>query len=752
MTLFVLQYYFKNCLVHNPDKHELKYFSYFYFLPLLRNKAVGNLNHYADFDFLKKLKGRNYEMKHLTTCITVMLITCCIYRAEAKLTLQEVRSASKDIVVAFFTSDTINVYEADISDLSKWKINGQPCSNIFRYATEANACEHHIYLQTSALIEGKNYALETPYGVKKFRFSARETFCESIKTNQAGYSALSRKRYANFAIWIGTGGSRKIDGPLPAYEVFSQYSGKKVAAGQLEEIGSDTSSGDFVYRINLADVPEGGPYKIAVKGYGCSYPFGVGGEFMKKTAYTIFRGQFYQRCGCPIDSPDVRKHACHTLVYDVDGPIGEANIVVQGTEPTFKCYGGYHDAGDADRRAYHIANPIVNLMIYEAFPAIFYDGQFDIPGEFDADYNILSKINNIPDIIDEADWGTLVWEYLQNDDGSIHFGTETKGYPDPFAAPLDLDNKKYGTVKIDNRATCTSAGLFLHLARILMPYKPERSRELIQRAEKAMAYGGNAMANPEKLYYYIQKYLLTGDEKDHQKVKELYKIAGTLKDNLYGTVGYSLNDKDFDNPAYIYSYIVAKNVPTDPAIVEFFILALKEASERNIAELISRAYPVGNNSAQGGWGHNVRQNHYATAPMLMWSLTREQKYIDAASELLDYKMGLNPIGINYVTGLGFHRVHNPHDRESAYTINKGWGPKPGITVFGPGVIGRRGGNLPVVPKITDMAKERQYVDDLPTINFNEFTIFETMAHDAFYTVLANGGKWNGIDPFSQKNK
>jgi endoglucanase len=682
---------------------------------------------------------------------TVMLINFSALGAEARLTLQEVRTASRNILVAFFTSDMLNLKEVDITDKTKWKINGQPFDNIFLYATKANACDYHVYLQTSDLVEGKKYELVTPYGSRNFRFTSRNMFCESIKTNQAGYSALSKVRYADFAIWLGTGGSRKIDGQIPAYEVFDLNSGKTITTGKMAETGSDTSSGDFVYRINLSGVPEGGPYKISVKGYGCSYPFGVGGEFMKKTAYIIFRGQFYQRCGCPIDSPDIRKTACHTLIYDTDGPIGEANIVVQGTEPTFKCYGGYHDAGDADRRAYHIANPIVNLMIYEAFPNMFYDGQFDIPGKFDADFNILSRINKIPDIIDEAEWGTLIWEYLQNEDGSIHFGTETKGYPDPFDAPLDMDNKKYGTVKTDNRATCTSAGLFLHLARLLKPYIPERSKELIQRAEKAMAYGGSSMADPEKLYFYIQKYLLTGDEKDHQKVKELYQIAGTLKDHLFGTVGYSLNDKNFDNPAYIYSYIVTKDVATDPVIVAFFRKALQEAAEINIAELRSHAYPVGNNPFQGGWGHNVRQNHYASAPMLMWSLTREQKYIDAASELLDYKMGLNPIGINYVTGLGFHQVHNPHDRESAYTINKGWGPKPGVTVFGPGVIGR-GTGLPVVPEITRLPKERQYVDDRNTISFNEFTIFETMTHDAFYTVLANGGKWNGADPFALKKK
>jgi len=687
---------------------------------------------------------------YFTTILTIIILLYSFSAVKAKLTLQEVRTASNDVLVAFFTSDTIDITEADIENISEWKINGQPVKKIFRYATQADLCDHHIYLQTSELVEGKNYILQTPYGEKNFHFREREIFCESIKTNQVGYSALSKTRYANFAIWVGTGGSRKIDGKLPKFEVFRQFSGEVVASGHLEEIGEDKSSGDYVYRIDLSKVPEGGPYKIAVNGYGCSYPFGVGGEFAKKAAYITFRAQYLQRCGCPINEPEIRKKACHTLIYDVDGPIGEANIVVKGDERTFKCYGGYHDAGDADRRAYHLSNPIINLMIYEAFPDIFYDGQFDIPGEFDTEYNILSYTNNIPDILDEAVWGTLIWEYLQNEDGSVHFGIETKGYPDPFAAPMDLDDKKYGTVKIDPRATCTSAGLFMHLARMLKPYKPDRSTELMNRAIKAMEFGVEEMAKPEKLYFYIQKYLLTKDEVAHQKVKELYTIADSLKHNLFLTPGYSLNDKKFDNPAYIYSYIIEKNVPTDPAIVEYFKLAIKAAADSNVAELRKYAYPVGNNSAQGGWGHNVRQPMYACAPMLQWDLTGEQKYIDAASELMDWKLGLNPIGISYVTGLGFHQVHNPHDRESAYTKSRGWGPKPGITVFGPGIPGWSWGRAKVTPEIKELSKERQFVDDLGIISFTEFTIFETLTHDAFYTVLANGGKWNGTDPFAQK--
>jgi len=665
----------------------------------------------------------------------------------AEVALKEIRSASNNVLVVFFSGDSTNVTAININEVSQWKINGNPVEEIHLHATQADPCDYHVYLKTSPLEEGKKYKIETPYGSKDIRFREREIFCEAIKTNQSAYSALSKVRYANFAIWLGTGGSQKIEGVLPHYEVFHVNTQKAVASGSLKEIGQDEGSGDYVYRIDLADVPEGGPYKVTVKGYGSSYPFGVGGAFSKKLAYTIFRAQYLQRCGCPIHKPKIREKACHTLIYDVDGPIGEANIDVKGDERTFHVYGGYHDAGDADRRAYHMANPVINLMIYEAFPENFSDGQYDIPGEFDSEYNILNYKNGIPDIIDEAEWGTLAWEYLQNEDGSIHFGTETRRYPDPFAAPLDLDDKKYGTVNIDDRATCTGAGLFMHLARIIKTYDSDRSAELVSRAEKARAYCSDAMAEPERLYYYIQRYLLLKDNADHKKIKELHKTADGLRDNLHATPGYSLNNNAFDNPAYILSYILAKGIPTDPEIAAFFKNAIKNAADASIAELRSHAYPIGNNPVGRAWGHNVRQPQYASTPLLQWMLSGDQSYFDAASVLMDYKLGLNPIGISYVTGLGFHQVHNIHDRESAYTISKGWGPKPGITAFGPGVLGWQS-QAQVIPAVKELPKERQFVDDREMISFTEFTIFETMHFDALYTVLAGGGKWSGDDPWN----
>ena len=691
-------------------------------------------------------------MKRLTVLLSVL---CFSFSVNAALTLKEVRTASNNVIAVYFMSTTVNVSEVSTT-ASQWTVNGQAVSAINKYVMQSNGtgCEHHIYLTVPTLVNGTTYAIHTPIKDTSIVFDDHKIFCESIKTNQSAYSALCKSNYANFAIWLGDGGIKQISDALPTYEVFETFTNKVVATGTLTQVNAaaDATSGDFVYRINLSSVPEGGPYKIAVKGYGCSYPLGVGGDFSRRLAYTIMRGQYYQRCGCPIHAPygwDIRTNPCHTLIYNTNSPDAEnlpANTPT-GNEPTLFVVGGYHDAGDTDRRHYHIENPVVNLMIYEAFPEMFTDGQFDIPDKFDAKYNILGNGNGVPDIIDEAEWGTLVWEKLQKSDGSIYYGTNCTGYAD--AAPYDIADKKlYGTMAANDMGPAVAAGLFLHLARLLKPYNAARADKLAQESLLSYNYmSGRTWANPEKLYYYIQKYLYDGDTAAHTQVKSLASTVDSYKSNAFQVPGYSINNSAFDNPGYIISYMVEKTRPTDPTVVARFTTALKGAADANIAQLNAHAYPVGNSS--GGWGHNVQQGIYSCASLLYWRFSKDQTYFDAAASLLNYVLGVNPIGISYVTGLGFHSVLDPHDRQSWYTRSQAkWGiPVPGILVFGPG-----GGTANTTfPAITTLPAERRYGDSHNDIQENEFTIFETMTHYGLYAVLANGGKWDSTkDPFASQ--
>ncbi|MGD0744862.1 MAG: glycoside hydrolase family 9 protein [Verrucomicrobiota bacterium] len=702
---------------------------------------------------------------------------CCFAPANAQqLSFKEIRTASDTVLVAFFKDAywSGNVWDMQFSinqvvtsNPSAWKLNGQPVGALNEFVTEANAVDYHVYMQVPKLTNGMSYTLETPYGNTNFVFDDTKIFCESIKVNQNGYSALAQTRYANLAIWLGTGGAQQISGSLPTYTVFKQFTGEQVASGTLQTFGGgtkDTSSGDYVYRIDLSAVPEGGPYKISVSGYGCSYPFGVGGDFARRLEYVAFRAMYYQRCGCPIVMPyawaNIRPYGCHTNVYDTEAANAETlpGGAVQTTQPKLNVHGGYHDAGDADRRGYHLMVPIVLLTTYEMFPNLFSDDQYNIPDIFDANYNIIGKGNGIPDIIDEAVWGTMFWTNVQSTSrepsGAVAWGSNASGYPN-WGINYDQDTLLWGTEANDVNSCGLASGLFMNLARVLKPYDPVNSASLQARADAAYAAAGSGIKTSHKLYYAIQKYLLTGDVTASNTINSLYTSASGLAGSYNKEAGGFLVDGGIWLANYFMSYIIETNRPTNPTIVAYFKTQLKAAADNQVNWTTNDAYPVGwpanvnpssYNFAQGGL---TPQGQFAYPCLMQWALTGEQKYMDAVSQLMDYDQGLNPLGKCYMTGIGFDRVHHPEDRESAYAeYTMGWGtePQPGITVYGP-LAGAPGNQIPA---LSGLARERQFFDHMGYFQMAEFTVYQSEVFPAaIYPVLAQGGKWNATnDPFS----
>ena len=660
---------------------------------------------------------------------------------DSSLVLKEVRTASDRIIVALFTSDIVALDGIDITKQEEWKLGRKSVISLHKWVTEAEGSEHRVYIEVPALKNRKAYTLRTPYGKKRFRFKDSSTLCESIKVNQVGYSALSEVRYANFAIWTGDGGSQKIEGALPSFSVLNKRN-KVVSEGTLAEVGPDSSSGDYVYRIDLSSVPEGGPYRISVKGYGVSYPFGVGGQFSKKVAWTSFRALYQQRCGIPVVRPyadwDIRTEPCHETIYLTYGPIGEANLKVEGSEPTLKAWGGYHDAGDADRRTYHMDVPSSLLTTYEMFPEYFKDNQFNIPDIFDEDFNILGKGNGVPDILDEAEWGTMFWEYVQTSSGEMPWGTETTGYS-PFTT-YDREDHLFGTEVLSPVTAAWASALFVHLARLIEPYKPERAAQLMERSALARQSLGQTRFPTFEMYYNVEMYLKTGDLQYHNYIKEHAKDVMAIVDT-YNT-GTEMFAYFAWLPSYFCSYLMTKERETDPDVTAVFGEALRKTAEKELGILYSNAYPVGTPEDLRWWGSNVAQGQYAFPMLLYWGLSGEQKYIDGVSQLMDYVLGLNPLGKCFMTGLGSERVHHPHDRETEYTNHEmHWGIRPGLIVFGPGLVTNAGKSYPAITGETP--RERIYIDNVLAISQSEFTIYQSLCFPAcVYPILSGGSDYS----------
>ncbi len=174
----------------------------------------------------------------------LLLITSLSTQAQLKdwpkmneLQLIEIRTASNNVLVAYFMGPDPDEITTNFTD---WKLNGKSPKNLEKWVTPnwsrvEFGYEHHIYLtMDKPFVEGEKYELKTPFGNKTFTFNSKDIFCESFKTNQSGYSALSKVRFANFAIWTGTGAGQKIEGKLPAYEVYDISSGNVITKGSFE--------------------------------------------------------------------------------------------------------------------------------------------------------------------------------------------------------------------------------------------------------------------------------------------------------------------------------------------------------------------------------------------------------------------------------------------------------------------------------------------------------------------------------------
>ena len=240
---------------------------------------------------------------------------------------------------------------------------------------------------------------------------------------------------------------------------------------------------------------------------------------------------------------------------------------------------------------------------------------------------------------------------------------------------------------LDTRSAGFAAGMFMHLARLIKPYNAGPCQELQKHAEHGDGGRGRPRVRPtHRLYYAVQKYLLTGDEAAHQIVKDLSPSASGYA-NTYNDPPESFAGNGW-LASFFFSYIIDKNRPTDPEVVARFKAAIKAAADKEIGYLAANAYPVGTPPYLRWWGSNTAQGQYAYPCLLQWALTKEQKYIDAVSQFMDYDQGLNPIGKCFVSR---HRLQPgpqpPRSRVGLYQA-PGLGPAPGNSRLRTRRIGR----------------------------------------------------------------
>ncbi len=709
-------------------------------------------------------------------CFLIFIASICSAHGASESNLSITTAAPHILVVSFTDDFGLRKFPTDPlnTNISDWKINGVCPLYVYHRSSSIDELpktengeypilrKYWTYLVLeNSLVSGKNYIIEGPFGKEDMIFDPLTIDCESLKVNQVSYLPSSSIRYANLGVYMGSGGSYLFPN-LPNYQVLDINNGASLFSGVAEYRGDDTevssktvSSGEYVYRLDLSTVPQGGPYVVLLEGAGISPPFYISNEKVGFIASTYSRFLYHQRCGIALEEPytDYVRDACHTEVALTRTPwSSNGGIVVKSSDALIPMQGGYHDAGDFDRRPYHTIIPILLLGYYEAFPSHFLDGQ----------YNIVDSGNGLPDFLDEALWGVLLWENLQildpqdNQYGAIMAGTETSAHPEYGKVNAASDSLVYGTWEATAEVTALGSGMMAQASRLLLnfPGYEEMARELYRRSQLAyealkefQGDEGEAylkQASGAMLYSSLQNALaLESFEPDNKsKKKILQRQFSQLADTLLIHDGYWPEQYRPGNitariqTVYFSSFLLMES-------------CFDEQLQQNLKELVFKQAEMGGYMgfdssfpfyAQGatkayGWGAATAQGRYGDVIAFAYRLEKESEkrsqYLNILSQFADYALGLNPLGQSYVTGLGSAQVRSPLHLDSWFTrFKEELGPVPGLLVYGPSAERSQAGYQRVIsdtlfPLWDELPLQRRWADGWSLVNNNEFSVWET---------------------------
>ena len=594
----------------------------------------------------------------------------------------------------------------------------------------AHQVGHYAFLKLpSPLREGATYQLRQKDGrTATVQFSEQTTRIAGFKLNQIGYHPDAVEKYAYLGGWIPNVGG------VP-YGAFTNFSVCRAGDDTVVFRGATrlrsksdwratpdakaTYSGEDTYELDFSALTNEGTFYLRVEGLGRSADFTLDRNIMGEPFYVQARGFYQQRCGLALVEPFTAwtRLACHTNpVYasslmgnggdhwlDAEGkPIKDIKgmdfEILRATgrtqEPGRAIWGGWHDAADYDRRQSHHFALWDLLGTYELNPAVFTDGQLNLP----------ESGNGIPDLLDEAVWGLQVWNRAQRADGAVCGRLETYSHPHHPGMP-DRDPDPWFASQPTRESTMYYAASAAWLARLLAPFDARTSADFRQRAEKAYAWAAHGTSAPAVVQLTLP--LKRGDAKVAAPVELTWRenakghyFAGLLAAQelltLTGTAAY-LDDVVSEYgphavryfkiyPNYLYEtwglFKLGRNGSVDiPDTMKAEARAelLRIADER-LAMLNQAPYrhPWNPNESRR-WG-GALPGTYARYFVLSHALTGEERYRTAARLCADFHLGANPLGYSHTTGLGYSF---PPAIQDAETRNDAWvEPVPGLTPYG----------------------------------------------------------------------
>lgn len=427
--------------------------------------------------------------------------------------------------------------------------------------------------------------------------------------------------------------------------------------------GGDThaQSGDRGWWLDFSALTDPGSYYVwDVDNTVGSHRFEVADDVYDELLKVAVRTFFYQRCGFAKEAPYAGEAWADGAAFLHPGQDTEIRSVYDRENPATErdLRGGWFDAGDYNKYVTFAEGPVHQLLhAWEERPEAFGD-----------DYGTPESGNGIPDILDEVHFEMQWVARMQGPDGGVLLKMGEIDYAG--SSPPSSDTRPRYYVPACSSSTIAAASMYAHAALVFRRFAPweDFAAELEQRAIDAWTWyhanpkstdcdeqivksgdadrslqhqGESAVAAATYLHR------LTGDETFRQYVEGHYLDTGVFLS------GYtSVYNAYIGEPLLHYM-----NAPEVPAAVAATIRQRKLAHESDViinwteADLYRGHMP----DSQYHWG-----SHYVRANIANASLDYAAFGLDEADlaerrmraeNLLHTFLGLNPLGVVYLTNL-----------------------------------------------------------------------------------------------------
>ena len=496
-------------------------------------------------------------------------------------------------------------------------------------------------------------------------FSATGLFAATAYQNQVGFLTKSQKQMAV----IGAEGKEIV---------FKNKSGEEALKVTAPKAQTWAPAGDTAASlVDFSEIQTAGTYQAYLGDEAIGHPIIIADDALEETTKASLKFFYFQRSSTALEEEyagvyaRAAGHPDTAVRYHISTGIDNSDLRFNGAK-------GWYDAGDYGKYIVNSGITTYTLMqLYQHNKEYFKNLNLNIP----------ESKNDVPDILDEIRWNLEWMLTMQDTDGGVFHKLTTLKFSGTVMPEGDVV-PRYAIGK-STQATWDFAAVLALAADIYYPFDKDFATNCANAAAKARWWA----INNQTTYFTQPTGVNTGTYEDHnasdEKIwanAELYRIS---KNPVFSEIieQFPLTQGRWRLQSWqSTNALAAMTIATNPEVFPKDFVDSAQACIYYLADsyldlLNNNGYGVAMHENDFNWGSNSFAANKGMILVHAYILSKEQKYLDAATGILDYLLGRNPMDISYLTGYGVNSAKDPHHRPSQ--ADKIDDPIPGMLVGGP---------------------------------------------------------------------